>query len=213
MSSTLSDEQLVQLYQKDPSQQDLAYDALVNRYYQIIIKVARSTLYKHSTFRLIYEGIDDKARDIAHDFLLEQFPRVLEKYDASKGSLGTWVNRCVANFTLDALRRRPKGDIQTFQVEEEEWKSFQIVIEVLGEESPHLLHDRKYLHNIIVSCLEKLPEHYQKPIYLRYWEDMSIEEIAKRLHLPTGTVKSQLSRGIKMLQQRLEAEGLDSELR
>lgn len=213
MSSHLSDEQLVKLYQQDPTLQDETYNLLVSRYYQDIIKTARGTLYKYSTQRLIYEGIDEKARDIAHDFLLEHFPRVLQKYNTSKGSLNTWISRCVANFTIDSLRRRPKGGIQSFQVEEEEWKSFQIIVEVIGEESLNLIQDRKYLQDILLAHLKRLPEHYQKPIILRFWEEMSIEEIAKALHLPVGTVKSQLSRGIATLRQRLEAEGLDSELR
>ncbi len=209
----LSDEELIELYVKDPVQKDEAYNALVNRYYQSIIKTARATLYKNSTARLIYEGIDEKSRDIAHDFLLEKFPRVLAHYDRKKGSVGAWIARCMANFTIDSLRERPKGNVESFQVEEEEWKSYRIVVEVLGTESPHLPRDLRDLERIVNDYLNRLPQHYREPIRLRFWEGMQIEEIAKVLHLPVGTVKSQLSRGVDILRQRLQADGLYDELR
>ena len=46
---------------------------------------------------------------------------------------------------------------------------------------------------------------------LRYGEDMPVEEIARALHLPRGTVSTRISRGLKMLRAQIEkeAEGID----
>lgn len=153
----LSDEELVELYLKDSNRKEEAYNTLVSRYYQNIIKTVRATLYKNSTARLIYEGIDEKSRDIAHDFFLERFPRVLAGYNRSKSSLGVWIARCVANFTIDSLRQRPKGAVESFQVEEEEWKSFRILAEVLGNQSPHQIRDLEDLQHIIRAYVNALP--------------------------------------------------------
>lgn len=213
MLSELDDERLVVLYQTSAADEEEAYNELVNRYYSFILKSCKSTLFKNSTSRLIYEGLDEMARDIAHDFLLEQLPRVLQKYNAEKGTVRTWIARCVANFTIDALRRRPKGDIDSLQVEEEEWKSHKLLQEVLGEESPHRPYDYRDLQRILEEYIEALPPHYRDPVRLRFWGELSVEEVAKQLRLPVGTVKSQLSRAIALLRQRLQSEGLDQELR
>ncbi|MDR2714897.1 MAG: sigma-70 family RNA polymerase sigma factor [Coriobacteriales bacterium] len=54
------------------------------------------------------------------------------------------------------------------------------------------------------DALQKLPEKYRTAIYLFYFEDRSVKEIAKVLESSEGTVKSQLSRGRKMLKETLE---------
>lgn len=52
----------------------------------------------------------------------------------------------------------------------------------------------------------KLPKKYSHVIYLFYYEDMSISEIAEILNEKEGTVKSKLSRGRKKLKKRLGEE-------
>jgi RNA polymerase sigma-70 factor (ECF subfamily) len=41
---------------------------------------------------------------------------------------------------------------------------------------------------------------------LRYWRDLSVEEIAERLKLPAGTVKSRLHYAIRTLRAELDAQ-------
>lgn len=45
---------------------------------------------------------------------------------------------------------------------------------------------------------------YRAVIHLYYYEDMSVEEIAKALNIKTGTVKSRLYRGREMLKKKLK---------
>ncbi len=52
-----------------------------------------------------------------------------------------------------------------------------------------------------------LPEKYRLPLALRYGEDMPVEEIARALRLPRGTVSIRLSRGLKMLRAQIEKAG------
>lgn len=51
-----------------------------------------------------------------------------------------------------------------------------------------------------------LPEKYRLPLALRYGEDMPVEEIARALRLPRGTVSTRLSRGLKILRAQMEKE-------
>ncbi|MCS7152919.1 MAG: sigma-70 family RNA polymerase sigma factor [Bacteroidia bacterium] len=213
MISEVSDTDLVALYQSASEAAEEAYNEIVNRYYYTLLRACRGYLFNLQNTRLMYEGIDSLARDITHDFMVEQLPRVLRKYNVSRGSLRTWLHRCIINYSTDVLRRRPKGIIQSFHVEEEEWKSHDIVVEVLGEHSPHQERDFQEVQRVVLTHLERLPEHYRRPLELRFWQGLSVEEIAKELRLPLGTVKSQLSRAITILRQRLQAEGWDTELR
>ncbi|MEN3040113.1 MAG: sigma-70 family RNA polymerase sigma factor [Bacteroidia bacterium] len=213
MAKERSDAELVALYQSSSELAEEAYNEIVNRYYHTLYKVCRGYLFGLKNTRLMYEGIDAMARDITHDFMIEQLPRVIRRYDNSRGSLRTWLHRCLINYATDTLRRRPKGTIEAFQVEEEEWKSYRIITEVLGEDSPYQERDLRDIQRVLIMHLERLPEHYRRPIELRFWQGLSVEEVAKELRLPIGTVKSQLSRAITILRQRLKAEGWDTELR
>ena len=46
-----------------------------------------------------------------------------------------------------------------------------------------------------LEAVLKLPVHYRNPIYLFYYEDYSIQEIAGALHEKEGTIKTRLRRG------------------
>lgn len=52
----------------------------------------------------------------------------------------------------------------------------------------------------------KLPPRYAGVLQLYYGEDMSVEEIARALRLPKGTVSSQITRGRRMLKEQIEKE-------
>lgn len=57
---------------------------------------------------------------------------------------------------------------------------------------------------IINHCLLKLSYKYRVVITLKYFNDLSIAQISKILSIPEGTIKSQLSRGIKKLKSLIE---------
>ncbi|MCS6790578.1 MAG: sigma-70 family RNA polymerase sigma factor [Bacteroidia bacterium] len=213
MSPESNDVELVVLYQQGGEAAEEAYNLLVSRYYAVLLRSCRYFLYHRRNQRLAYEGINELARDITHDFLMDQMPRVIQRYEKSKGSFATWLNRCLFNFVTDVLRQRPQGIIDSFQPEEEEWKSHPI-LEELSIENPVIQYrDVEDIRQIIQRLLDTLPDHYRTPLIMRFWQEMSIEKIAVALRLPIGTVKSQISRGIEILRQRLRAVDLEKELR
>ncbi len=58
----------------------------------------------------------------------------------------------------------------------------------------------------LFQAVMQLPEKYRIVIHLHYYEEYSIEEIAHALHRNPSTVKSQLSRGRKLLKSMLTEE-------
>lgn len=63
----------------------------------------------------------------------------------------------------------------------------------------------------LFEAVMKLPDKYRSVIHLFYYEDYAVEEIAKILRRPKGTVKSQLSRGRQLLKTMLAEEWNDDE--
>ena len=60
---------------------------------------------------------------------------------------------------------------------------------------------------VLKEKVEKLPERYRLPMYLYYYEELSVKEIAHVITSTEGTVKSLLSRGRKMLRDELKEDG------
>jgi RNA polymerase sigma-70 factor, ECF subfamily len=60
--------------------------------------------------------------------------------------------------------------------------------------------------SLAVEALQSLPVKYREVITLRFFQELSINEISKLLYMKEGTVKSILSRGIKMLKQKAGAQ-------
>jgi RNA polymerase sigma-70 factor (ECF subfamily) len=58
----------------------------------------------------------------------------------------------------------------------------------------------------VVRALAALPPPQRETIVLRYYQDLSLEDIATALHIPLGTVKSRLSLGLKRLKAMLRDE-------
>ncbi|MEO3743621.1 SigE family RNA polymerase sigma factor [Plantactinospora sp. B5E13] len=59
------------------------------------------------------------------------------------------------------------------------------------------------------AALADLPARERAVLVLRFWEDLSIEQVAEMLALPAGTVKSQTARGLARLRARLDRESTD----
>lgn len=57
---------------------------------------------------------------------------------------------------------------------------------------------------LVATALAALPHHQRETVILRYYQDLSLNEIAEILHIPTGTVKSRLSLGLNRLRELLE---------
>ena len=55
--------------------------------------------------------------------------------------------------------------------------------------------------------VRRLPEDQQIVVALRFWRDLTLEDISERLHVPLGTVKSRLHYAMRSLRQELDRQG------
>jgi RNA polymerase sigma-70 factor (ECF subfamily) len=72
-------------------------------------------------------------------------------------------------------------------------------------EGPEQILLRKTLDANLQAALDSLPDVFREAVWLRDVEDFSYAEIANILHVPVGTVMSRISRGRRLLYQRLTA--------
>ena len=64
-------------------------------------------------------------------------------------------------------------------------------------------------NRVVRNMVAKLPEKYRMPIHLHYSADMSVQEIARILQVPKGTVKSRMNKARQLLKKELEDLGYD----
>jgi RNA polymerase sigma factor (sigma-70 family) len=77
--------------------------------------------------------------------------------------------------------------------------------EVLTDEAPEPAttdHDRD-LAMTLTELLRDLPEKQRAVLVLRFWEDLTVPQIAECTGVAEGTIKSQISRGLAVLRDRL----------
>lgn len=77
--------------------------------------------------------------------------------------------------------------------------------EVLTDETPEPAvteHDRE-MAMTLTALLDGLPEKQRAVLVLRFWEDLTVPQIAECTGVAEGTIKSQISRGLAVLRERL----------
>lgn len=150
---------------------DVAFEYLFNRYREPIL-------------RLLIQRIGN-AHD-ADDLLQETFIKVyinIHRY-SPEYTFGQWVYTIARNTFIDFLRKR-QDDLSI-----DERFSAPAATAPTPEENVINLQQRTQIENY----LDKLNDRYRTLIKMRFFDEYSYEEIADKLSLPLGTVKTQIHR-------------------
>jgi RNA polymerase sigma factor (sigma-70 family) len=84
-------------------------------------------------------------------------------------------------------------------------------VSTFPEDSPSQLVASKQELRILSAALNATSDPFRQVLKMFYWDDLSVDEIARTLDVPTGTVKSRLGRGRSMIKARIiEAAGTDT---
>ena len=148
-------------------------------------------------FRILQD--EDEAEDVVGDVFVQVW-RHIDQHDGGRGPLVPWILSIARNRSLDALRRRRRWWRKSAHLEQAQ------VIEG-GGSAPAASHEAAVpgwpVHREVHAALAALSEEQRRVVVLSYFEGLSHREIAQRLHLPLGTVKTRL----RMAHQTL-TEGL-----
>lgn len=100
----------------------------------------------------------------------------------------TWITRILINYCIDELKRSNKLAELNMDMEAEE--------------------NTSNVENLdLQAALSKLDSKYKQVIVLKYFQDMTTEDIAKALEKPEGTIKTWLHRGLNTLRKYFKKDG------
>lgn len=149
--------------------------------------------YKESIYFMALKMVNNK--DDAMDLTVETFGKAFENIEKYKPdfAFSTWLFRIATNNCIDFIRKKRLNvvSLQSISEEDNEDRQLQVASDNLNpEETSIKKEESEKLKNIV----EQLPMRYRTLIILRYYDELSYEEISQQLDIPLGTVKAQLFR-------------------
>ena len=135
----------------------------------------------HTCLRIVIYTAD--AEDILQDAFMEAFTGLgkIKNVDA----FGGWLKRIVINKSINHVKRNQKSWLELEETD-------------LADQPDELAIDELDFKNkldAIVEAMNALPEKYRVVINLHIFEQMSFEEIAGMMNVPSATIRSQYLRG------------------
>jgi RNA polymerase sigma factor (sigma-70 family) len=154
-----------------------AWELIVKQNWRKVFNVAYKFVGKH-----------DEAEDLTQDIFLKIF-KALATFDR-RANFQTWIISISRNLCIDHYRSVRKerqtiarevdtGDLQPAST----------------DRGPYQAAEHQDLRVLLRLALQKLPTTLRTAVVLRDLQELSYQEIADRLGLPEGTVKSRINRG------------------
>jgi len=159
-----------------------AFGTLVEKYHGLVGGLCRACLRD-----------EHEALDAAQDAFVQAYLKLRELRDPRR--LGGWLRRIAFSVCMNRLEKRKRGAC------------------ISADDSPAVATDNgpgpaetaaaRELAEAVLRSIARLPEKYRKPIEMFYMEGASTADIAGRLGLGAGTVRTRLLRGRQMLRPEL----------
>lgn len=105
-----------------------------------------------------------------------------------------WVTRILLNEATNILRKRSRTPVP---------------YEYLPEMEAPAQDVEQFL--AVQEQLQRIPEHQRQAVVLRFWLDLSLDEMALALDVPLSTAKTRLYQGIKAMGEKVRQEGIANE--
>jgi RNA polymerase sigma factor (sigma-70 family) len=183
----------IALVQKAVAGDQRAYAELLSRYrdaiYFMLLKMVNNT-------------------DDADDLTIEAFGKAFKSIHqyTPNFAFSTWLFKIATNNCIDFIRKRRGGTLISIEQSNHDPDEMPIHIQT-DELDPEESLISKQKVKLIREVVLKLKPRYRKLVEMRYFSEMSYEEIAEELSLPIGTVKAQLFRARELLFNILKSSG------
>ena len=159
--------------------------------------------HRAAVMRLALAVLGPRHAADAEDVAQEVFVRAWRGLPAFRGesAFATWLHRIAWNLARDHRRGAARRPVAVAGEERAEAST--------AGEPPSERLVRAARARIVRGCVEELPGPYRVALHLHYWLEAPVEEIAALLDVPSGTVKSYLSRGRVRVDRLLRRRGVD----
>lgn len=159
--------------------------------------------YKDSIYFLLLKMVHNE--DDANDLTIEAFGKAfsnLAKYTPDF-AFSTWLYKIALNNCIDFIRKKKIETLSLYDsTENDQGETYSIDVQSTAPdpEERYIKHQR---NKLLREIIDKINPKYRLLIELRYYDELSYEEIAEKTKLPLGTVKAQLFRAKNLLYQIL----------
>lgn len=161
--------------------------------------------YQGPVYNLAYRMLSNsgEAEEAAQEAFIRAYTR-LDSYNPAH-KFSTWLLSITSNYCIDQLRKRravflsidePLPPHPALSADQEK-----------RPESQLLMNEQQ---TMVQSLLEELAPDYRQTVVLRYWYDLSYEEIAEMMDTTVSAIKSRLFRARKQLADLALENGLDA---
>ncbi len=155
--------------------------------------------YRDSVYYMLLKMVNNK--DDAEDLTVEAFGKAFKRLSqyTPNFAFSTWLFRIATNNCIDFIRRKRKN---TFSIDQpmEDDEGGEMVMDLRSDTldpEQHIMKKQKIM--MLRELVDKMKPRYRTLIEMRYFQELSYEEIADQLELPLGTVKAQLFRAREFL--------------
>ncbi len=145
----------------------------------------------------------------AADLTIETFSKAflqLHRY-APTGTFSSWLFSIGVNTYIDHLRKRKVDTVSLSDIQRTSDNDFIEYQIPSNQPNPEETLIRRQRDEALKQVVMQLKEPYRQMIEMRYYDDLSYEEIAERMHIPMGTVKVRLMRAKALLAAIVKEKG------
>ena len=155
-------------------------------------------LYWRKVFNVAYKfvGRQDEAEDLTQDIFLKLF-KSLKTFDR-RANFSTWLISVSRNLCIDHYRSmRREHDVVTHDVD------VVTLARPSASDSPQAALEQRDRVALLRAALDTLAPSLRTAVMLRDIQELSYQEIAEKLGVPEGTVKSRINRGRTELSRQI----------
>lgn len=163
--------------------------------------------YRDAIFFMLLKMVNNSSD--AEDLTIEAFGKAFKNISqyTPNFAFSTWLFKIATNNCIDFIRKR-RGNVisldQSLHENDANTPSSQVQSDLPDPEAS-MINQQKI--NLMRDVVNKLKPRYRRLVELRYFQELSYEEISLELNLPIGTVKAQLFRARELLYNILKNTG------
>lgn len=185
-----------QLVQQCLNGDDTAWAHLVEEYKSLVYSICR-----------LSDISDQDADDLAQEAFIKIWMN-LANYDPKRGGLTSWIASVTRNLRIDRFRRGRQDRLTDSM--DEGWEglgSATVAVQIVdARRSPHDWVFSNEAKAMVGRSVKAISPVMREVISLHLLDELDKREIAHRLRIPEGTVKSRVNRGIAQLAALLNTE-------
>jgi RNA polymerase sigma-70 factor (ECF subfamily) len=157
-----------------------AFEALFLQYQRLVFKNA-----------YLITGRKEEAEDVLQQVFISVW-KSRHTFDPNKGKLTTWLHRITVNECMKKHRKtEPVAEL------------FQNMRLMDTSEEPGEALMKQEQYERMMKAVNLLDTKHRSILVLRYFNELSYEDIAKAAGIPLGTVKSRINNGLKQLREKM----------